>query len=79
VMRLFRGTVRKAWLPLAGLAALFVAGVQWTAPLAKNDAGIAFWVLGAVVYFSEARPERSGRKALLSGIFAGLAVAGKIT
>lgn len=79
VMRLFRGTVRDAWLPLAGLAAIFVAGVQWTAPLAKNDVGIAFWVLGAVVLFTEALHERSARKALLSGAFAGLAVAGKIT
>jgi len=79
VMRMFRGSVRDAWLPVAGLAAIFVAGLQWTAPLAKNDVGIAFWVLGAVVLFSEALRERCGRKVFLAGIFAGLAVAGKIT
>jgi len=79
VMRLFRGTVREAWLPLAGLAALFVAGVQWTAPLAKNDVGIAFWALGSIVYFRESLRERSSRKMLLSGLFSGLAIAGKIT
>ncbi|MGZ3668494.1 MAG: hypothetical protein ACXVB9_08825 [Bdellovibrionota bacterium] len=79
VMRIFRGTVREMWLPIAGLAALFVVGVQWTAPLAKNDVGIAFWVLGAVVYFRESLQERCSRKMALSGIFSGLAIAGKIT
>ncbi len=79
VMRLFREFVRESWLPLVGLAALFIAGLHWTAPLAKNDVGIAFWVLGAVVFFVEAVRESSPRKALLSGLFAGLAVCGKIT
>lgn len=79
VMRLFRGSVREAWLPLIGLAALFVSGLQWTAPLAKNDAGIAFWSLGAIVFFTESLRESGRWKAALSGVFAGLALAGKIT
>jgi hypothetical protein len=79
VMRLFRGTVRERWLPLSGFAALFVAGLQWTAPLAKNDAGIAFWCLGAIVYFIAALEDRGWRPGLLSGLFSGLAVCGKIT
>lgn len=78
-MRLFRGATRDSWLSWAGFAALFVAGVQWTAPLAKNDVGIAFWALGAIVYFREGLDEGSWRKVLFSGLFAGLATAGKIT
>lgn len=79
VMRLARGSIQETWLPLTGLAALFISGVQWTAPLAKNDAGIAFWVLGAVVYFVEAVREKNFRKTFFAGVFAGLAVCGKIT
>lgn len=79
VMRLFRGFLRPILLPFAGLAALFVSGLHWTAPLAKNDVGIAFWALGAVVYFMEALQRRSCTRALLAGFFAGLAISGKIT
>jgi|GEM_PF-2678906 len=79
VMRLFRHSVRPRLLPLAGLAALFVSGLHWTAPLAKNDVGIAFWALGAIVYFTESLRTRSRQPALLSGVFAGLAISGKVT
>lgn len=79
VMRLFEREVRSRWLPLVGLAALFVAGVQWTAALAKNDAGIAFWTLGAAVYFSDGFRKERFSSFLLSGIFAGLALSGKVT
>lgn len=53
---------------------LFVASLQWTAPLAKNDVGVAFWCLGAWLYL--ARGDRSYW--WLGGLFAGLAVAAKI-
>lgn len=79
VMRVFERDMRSRWLPLAGLAALFVAGVQWTAALAKNDAGIAFWVLGAVVFFGDGFRKRRRVCFLFSGIFAGLALSGKVT
>lgn len=79
VMRLFEREVKPKWLPLIGLAALFVSGVQWTAALAKNDAGIAFWVLGSVVFFADGFRKRSPLCFALSGIFAGLALSGKVT
>ena len=79
VMRLFEREVRPRWLPLVGLAALFVAGVQWTAALAKNDAGIAFWVLGAVAFFADGFRKEKAWPFLLSGAFAGLALSGKVT
>jgi hypothetical protein len=81
VPRLFKGVVREKDFYLLALAGIFVAGVQWTASLAKNDAGVAFWALGCVVFLKEgweSRDRFSFRRFLLSGIFAGLAVSGKI-
>ncbi len=53
---------------------LFVASMQWTASLAKNDCAVAFWCLGAWLYLRKPSPWHW----LLAGTFAGLAVAGKI-
>jgi len=79
VMRLFQGALSPALLPMVGLSALFVSGLHWTAPLAKNDMGVAFWTLGAIVYFLEAFRKKSFFHAGLSGLFAGLALSGKVT
>lgn len=79
VMRLFQPSLRTSLLPLAGLAALFVSGLHWTAAVAKNDVGIALWALGALIYFQEFFRKCSPPYAALSGFFAGLAVSGKIT
>lgn len=78
-MRLFQPYLRPLFLPTVGLAALFVSGLHWTAPLAKNDVGVAFWALGALVYLVEAFRKKSNPLAWLSGLFAGLALSGKIT
>lgn len=79
LLRLFQGQIASKFLPLLGIAGIFVAGLQWTAPLAKNDVGITFWVLGALLFFRDAWNERAIARFILSGIFAGLAIAGKIT
>ena len=71
-------------LQLAVLAALFVPCMQWTAGLAKNDSGIAFWALAALFFFQEALEDLSPHGAptrlrfFLAGIAAGLALAGKM-
>ncbi len=79
ILRLFRGTVAEKYLPMLALGGIFVSGIQWTAPLAKNDVGIAFWVLGSLAYFREGWRRDQRGKIVLSGIFAGLAIAGKVT
>lgn len=57
------------------LALLFVYSMQWTGALAKNDCGVAFWCLGAWLYLGDFK----FKSWILAGIFAGLAVAGKIS
>lgn len=80
VERLTRKTLAGSrWYFLFPLAALFPASLQWTAGVAKNDAGIAFWSLGAWWLAIEARRSRRTALWLLSGLFAGLAVSGKIS
>ena len=70
----FDKTVPEAMEFLFFLAFLFVDSLHWTASLAKNDCGIAFWCLGAMLFITEL----NARSWLLAGIFAGLALAGKI-
>lgn len=60
------------------LASLFVANIHWTAGLAKNDAGMAFFALGAWWLFQEGMKSQARAHFLASGIFAGIAVGGKI-
>lgn len=79
VMRMMKPGLNSKWLPLAGFAALFVSGLQWTAALAKNDVGIAFWVLGAIVFFAEGFKNQRLIYLALSGVFGGLALSGKVT
>lgn len=52
----------------------FVASLQWTAPLAKNDCGMALWSLGAWYFLRE----KGKLSFFLGGLFAGFAVAAKI-
>lgn len=79
LMRIFRGSVREAWLPLLAWAGLFVFGLQGIVALAKNDLGVVLWTLGSVAFLSEGLPGNVTKKIFLSGIFAGLAITGKIT
>lgn len=72
--------LEKKWNFLLALSALFISGLQWTAGLAKNDAGIALWCLGAVWFFHKATEEKKRTDYLmLAGIFSGLAISGKVT
>lgn len=59
-------------------AALLVASVQWPAALAKNDTGVAFWAFGAILCTRWALVQRRAEMWLLAGVFAGLAVIGKL-
>jgi len=65
-------------LALILLSILFVSSMQWTGALAKNDCGIAFWCVGAWFYFAEGISKQQKYFALLGGLLAGLATAGKI-
>lgn len=60
------------------LSLLFISSLQWTAGLAKNDCGIALWSLGAFYFWNRALQENAKKYFLWAGVFAGLAVAGKL-
>ncbi|MGZ3693443.1 MAG: hypothetical protein ACXWQO_04580 [Bdellovibrionota bacterium] len=66
---------------LVFLSLLFVSSLQWTAGLAKNDCGIAFWALGAFYFWwngLSAEKRFAWKDFLFAGVFGGLAVAGKL-
>lgn len=67
------------WRFLFPLAALFVASIQWTAGLAKNDAGIAFWCLGAWIFLERALREKRREPLIWSAVFTALAITGKVS
>ena len=69
---------RKFLFPFAGI---FVASLQWTAGVAKNDSGVAFWSLGAWLLLSAALESGAASAATLvgAGLLAGLAITGKIS
>jgi hypothetical protein len=79
IERLTRGDDSGPWRFLFPLAALFLASVQWTAGLAKNDAGVAFWCLGSWWLLERACAERKLRLFAAAGVLAGFAVTGKIS
>jgi hypothetical protein len=69
---------RFSYLLLAVVTAMFMSNVQWPASLAKNDSGVAFWAFGAIYFLREALRSNRLPRFFLSGIFAGLAVIGKL-
>jgi hypothetical protein len=74
-----RVQVEARWRFLFPLAALFVASLQWTAGVAKNDAGVAFWCLGSWLLFERASASKRRGLLIWSGLLAGLAVTAKIS
>ncbi|MGE3261332.1 MAG: hypothetical protein AB7K68_06105 [Bacteriovoracia bacterium] len=66
---------------LVFLSLLFVTSLQWTGGLSKNDCGVAFWALGAFLFWVRAfdhREESDWKNYVFAGIFFGLAIAAKL-
>lgn len=64
----------------AAIASPFANSIQWTAGLAKNDMGIAFWGLGGIYYLLTDLNKKylPSRNLWFGGFFIGMATAGKV-
>jgi hypothetical protein len=70
--------VSEIYFPMVAVAAMQIPVLRWTANLAKNDMGVAFWGLSAF-YFTLFLAPISPLLAFTAGLIAGSAVIGKLT